>query len=71
VACVNAYYKYLQAQIRQCAPAELTRSRIRLLEQRTRKLKLENDAKEASLTPAEDTQIVCEMLIEAINKSSR
>jgi phage terminase Nu1 subunit (DNA packaging protein) len=57
-ACINAYCKYLHAQIQERAPDELTRSRMRLLEERTRKLRIEKEAKMARLIRADEARAV-------------
>jgi hypothetical protein len=43
----------------------------KLLQERYRRLKRQNAALEASLFPAEEAQIVIEMLLEAIDKSTK
>lgn len=70
---VNGYVRYLQAQAQaqRRAPDELGQQRESLLRERHRRLKLENDQREAASIPLEEAQVVCEMAIEAFDDSMK
>jgi hypothetical protein len=63
--------RYLKQQLERRAPNALIVQKEKLLQERYRRLKRQNAELEASLFPAEEAQIVIEMLLEAIDKSTK
>ena len=61
----------MQAQIQERAPDALTRGRVWLLQERTRKLKYEDEAKEASLVRADEARAMILTIAAIIDTSTR
>lgn len=68
---IAGYVRYLQDQIERSAPSSLDQHRLSLIEERYRKLKFENDQREAALIRREDAEIVMAMIVDTFFDSAK